>query len=102
MAHPRMTDRDLLDQLAATDRDRLRLILEHGLQRLAELEASAVIGAAPYERGAGRITHRNGHRPKLLDTGVGRIEVQIPKLRVGASSRPSWSRAGAWTGLSWR
>jgi len=32
MAHPRMTDQDLLDQLAMADRDQLRLILEHGIQ----------------------------------------------------------------------
>ena len=34
MAHPRMTDRDLLDQLATADLDQLRVILEHSLQRL--------------------------------------------------------------------
>ena len=83
MAHPRMTHQDLLDQLATADSDQLRLILEHGLQRLIELEASAVIGADPYERTAERTTHRNGHRTKLLDSGVGRLELQIPKLRVG-------------------
>jgi hypothetical protein len=84
MAHPRMTHQDLLDQLASADVDQLRLVLEHGLQRLIELEASAVIGAEPYERTASRTTHRNGHRSKLLDTGVGRLELQIPKLRVGS------------------
>jgi putative transposase len=84
MAHPRMTHQDLLDQLACADVDQLRLVLEHGLQRLIELEATAAIGAEPYERTASRTTHRNGHRPKLLDTGVGRLELQIPKLRVGS------------------
>ena len=84
MAHPRMTDRDLLDQLATADLDQLRLVLEHSLQRLIELEASAVIGADPYERTDARTTHRNGHRSRLLDTGVGRLELQVPKLRVGS------------------
>ncbi len=84
MAHPRMTDQELFDQLATADRDQLRLILEHGIQRLIEIEASAVIGADPYERAADRATHRNGHRPKPLDTGVGRLELQIPKLRMGS------------------
>jgi putative transposase len=42
-----------------------------------ELEASAVIGAEPYERTASRTAHRNGHRSKLLDTGVGRPELLI-------------------------
>ena len=61
MAHPRMTDQELFDQLATADRDQLRLILEHGIQRLIEIEASVVIGADPYERAADRATHRNGH-----------------------------------------
>ena len=83
MAHPRMTHQDLFDQLAVADRDQLKLILEHGLQRLVELEASAVIGADPYERNAERATYRNGHRSRLLDTGMGRLDLQIPKLRTG-------------------
>jgi transposase-like protein len=83
MAHPRMTHQDLFDHLAVADRDQLKSILEHGLQRLVELEASAVIGADPYERSADRATYRNGHRSRLLDTGVGRLELQIPKLRTG-------------------
>ncbi len=32
MARPRMTDRDLLDQLATADLDQLRLILQAGVQ----------------------------------------------------------------------
>lgn len=84
MAHPRMTQQDLVDQLANADVDQLRLILEHGMQRLIELEAAAVIGADVYERTPERLTHRNGHRTKLLDSGVGRMELQIPKLRVGS------------------
>lgn len=84
MAHPRMTYQDLLDQLDVADKDQLKLILEHGLQRLVELQASAVIGADPYERTAERMTQRNGHRSRFLDTGVGRLEIHIPKLRTGS------------------
>src|SRR5215471_8802368 len=84
MAHPRMTHQDLLDQLDVADKDQLKLILEHGLQRLVELQASAVIGAGPYERTSERLTQRNGHRSRFLDTGVGRLEVNIPKLRTGS------------------
>lgn len=83
MAHPRMTHQDLLDQLPTADVDQLRMVLEHGLQRLIELEGTTVVGAEPYERASERITHRNGHRTKLLDSGAGRLEPQIPKLRVG-------------------
>ena len=42
MARLRMTERDQrdqLDQLATADLDQLRMVLEHSLQRLIELEA---------------------------------------------------------------
>ena len=84
MAHPRMTHRDLLDQLAVADTDMLRQVLEHAMQRLIEAEAAEYIGAEPHERSGARTTHRNGHRAKLLDTGMGRLELQIPKLRRGS------------------
>jgi transposase-like protein len=79
-----MTSEQLLDYLASTDIDGLRVIVEHGLQRLIEAEASARIGAGHGERTESRETYRNGHRPKTLDTRVGRLELQIPKLRTGS------------------
>lgn len=84
MANPRMTDQDLFDHLAQADTAELRLVLEHGLQRLIELEASAFIGADRHERTPDRTNSRNGHRSHILDTGMGRIEVEIPKLRQGS------------------
>ena len=84
MATPRMTDQDLFDYLAGVDAGQLRAVLEQGLQRLIEMEASAVIGAALHERPPDRVTMRNGYRAKTVDTGLGRIEVEIPKLRKGS------------------
>jgi putative transposase len=51
---------------------------------LSRAEAAAHIGAGPHERAATRTTHRNGHRERILDTGSGRLELQIPKLRSGS------------------
>jgi putative transposase len=42
------------------------------------------VGADRYEHSAERTTYRNGHRPKTYDTRVGRLELQIPKLRSGS------------------
>jgi putative transposase len=42
------------------------------------------IGAEPGERSAARTVQCNGHRPKLLSTPAGDIEVGIPKLRKGS------------------
>ena len=64
------------------------------LQELVEFEAAGVIGADRYERSEGRVTERNGTRPKLLATKAGDIELRIPKLRKGCSS-PAFSNPAA-------
>ncbi len=94
MAQPRMTHQALLDQLQGADTEVLRPVLEHAMKRLIEAEAAAQIGAAPHERASTRTTYRNGYRERILDTGSGRLELQIPKLRTG-SFFPSLGAAAA-------
>lgn len=83
-----LTDSDLselLDALRAGDvTDTVRTSLEWILQQLIEAEAAAVIGAAPHERSASRTNQRNGHRPRLLSTPAGDVELKITKLRHGS------------------
>jgi putative transposase len=62
----------------------LRDILAVALQELIDAELTAVIGAALGERSPDRLALRNGHRPKLLSTPAGDVEVGIPKLRTGS------------------
>ena len=88
MAQNRMMPPALLEQLQGADTDVLRRVLEHAMQRLIEAEAATQIGAGPHERASTRTTYRNGYRERILDTGSGRLELQIPKLRSGSSSRP--------------
>ncbi len=76
---------ELLDAFRTGDgvdliRESVRLVL----QELIEVEAAEVIGAARYERTDGRTNERNGHRPRLLATRAGDIELGIPKLRRGS------------------
>ena len=59
-------------------------ILGAALQEMIEAELTARIGAEPGERSPARTVQRNGHRPKLLSTPAGDIEVEIPKLRKGS------------------
>ena len=84
MARTSFASQDLLDHLVTADTDALREICEHALQRLIELEAATEIGAERNERTESRLAYRNRTRPKMLDTRVGRLEVQIPKLRTGS------------------
>ena len=58
--------------------------MELVLQALIEAEATAVIGAEPHERTETRTNQRNGHRPRLLSTKAGDVELAIPKLRRGS------------------
>jgi putative transposase len=76
---------ELLDAFRAGDgvdlvRESVRLVL----QELIEVEAAERIGAGRYERSEDRLTERNGHRPRLLATQAGDIELGIPKLRKGS------------------
>lgn len=76
---------ELLDALrSGGDLDLIRSGLQLVLQSLIELEAAQAIGALPYQRSPERITHRNGHRERLLSTKAGDLELQIPKLRSGS------------------
>jgi putative transposase len=76
---------ELLDAFRAGEgvdliRESVRLVL----RELIELEAAEVIGASRYERCEERTTERNGHRPRLVATQAGDIELGIPKLRKGS------------------
>ena len=78
---------DLAARLTGTDASlstSLRDILTVALQELIEAELTATIGAGPGERTSERVTQRNGHRPKLLSTPAGDVELGIPKLRHGS------------------
>src|SRR3954467_14589300 len=64
--------------------DTIRTSLEWILQQLIEAEATAFIGAGRHERTDTRTAQRNGHRPRLLSTPAGDVELGIPKLRQGS------------------
>jgi len=59
-------------------------VLAAALQELIEAELTATIGASPGERTDARTAQRNGHRPKLLTTPAGDVDLAIPKLRAGS------------------
>jgi len=76
---------DLLDAFRAGDGvDLIREAVQLVLQELIETEATEHIGADRYERRDARVTDRNGHRPRLVATQAGDVELRIPKLRKGS------------------
>ena len=87
MATPDSALSELSTMLMATDASlssSLGEILATAIQELVEAELTARIGAEHGERTPMRVTQRNGHRPKLVSTPAGDIEVGIPKLRQGS------------------
>lgn len=83
-----LTDHDLSELLAALKAgemtDTIRKSLEWIPQQLIEVEAAAAIGAERHERTETRTNVRNGHRPRLLSTPAGDVDLAIPKLRAGS------------------
>jgi putative transposase len=75
----------LLDALRVGEgTDLVRELAEWAFQQLIEAEATAAIGAGRWERTDGRVTERNGHRPRVLSTKAGDLQLGIPKLRAGS------------------
>jgi putative transposase len=76
---------ELLEVLKGADvDDRVRQAAGTIYQALIEAELTAVIGAGPHERTEMRVAQRNGHRPRVLSTTAGDLELRIPKLRTGS------------------
>jgi putative transposase len=79
----------LRKHLEQADADLLRELVATFVQALMGAEADALCGAGLGERSPERVNRRNGYRPRRLDTRVGTLELQIPKLRAG-SYFPDW------------
>jgi transposase-like protein len=80
-----MTLNEYLRKVGANlDGDFLREGLALLAQMAMDLEVTQQIGAAKHQRTPERTNQRNGTRERPWDTRVGRIELQIPKLRHGS------------------
>jgi putative transposase len=87
MTHMQSALDDLAEQVIAGDATlatSITAIMQAAIQELIEAELTARIGAEPGERSPLRTNLRNGHRPKVVSTRAGDVEVAIPKLRRGS------------------
>lgn len=90
-----MTDRTKVDLVNAMSNilenqhgDMLRDALSTVLHALMDVQVSEVCGAGYGERSAERQNSRNGSRPRVLETRLGTVELDIPKLRQGSYFPP--------------
>ena len=79
--------------LADEHADLLREGVALVLREVMEMEVARLAGGERYERTDERAAYRNGYRPRRLDTRVGTLELEIPKLRSGPSYMPSFLEA---------
>jgi transposase-like protein len=70
-------------QALINDQDFLKELVQDFLQQYLETEITEYLQAAPYERAEQRKGHRNGHKPRMLRTRVGTLNLLVPKDREG-------------------
>ncbi len=88
----RRVDAELAQGVMLDEPDFLREIVERVLQEVLEAEMTEHVGAAPHERTDARKGHRNGHKPRMLRTRVGTLNLLIPQDREGTFSTRLFSR----------
>lgn len=69
--------------------DLSRTPLQTTINMLLSADADAVVGAEYGVPSPDRVSQRNGYRTRPLDTRLGTLEVQVPKLRSGTYF-PEW------------
>ncbi len=84
MTHPKDIKISSPDQFALlNDPDFLNQVVSRFLQQFVEHEIASFLQAEPYERTDQRTGYRNGYKPRVLKTRVGRIELSVPQDREG-------------------
>ena len=71
-----------LDEIQAhTDGDLVKTMLRTMMQGVMEEEIARHLGAQRHERREGRQGHRNGYKPRSLNTRVGALDLAVPQAR---------------------
>src|SRR5437870_6008899 len=87
----RMADAEIVAKVMAGEHgDFVREAVALIAHELMEAEITAEVGAELGEVSPARVTHRNGYRPRSLETRVGEIELLIPRKRQGPAYFPSF------------
>ncbi|MBE3578239.1 MAG: IS256 family transposase [Limnochordales bacterium] len=84
-------DGEILQQLFVRD-DGLARLVEQVINQILEAQVTEQLKAERYERTEERQGYRNGHRPRLLKTRVGELNLQVPRVRRGSFSTDLFER----------
>jgi len=84
MTHPKDIKISQREQFSLlNDPDFLNQIVTRYLQQFLEAEITSFLQAEPYQRTDERRGYRNGYKPRVLKTRVGRISLSVPQDREG-------------------
>ena len=93
MTHPKDIQITAPEQFALlNDPDFLNQAVTRFLQQFLEAEITSFLQADPYERTTKRTGYRNGYKPRIVKTRVGRIELSVPQDREGRFRSELFSR----------
>jgi transposase-like protein len=92
MAHYQVTvDGEVLQQLFSQD-DGLARLVEQVLNQILEAQVTEQLKAKPYERTEERQGYRNGYRERPIITRIGRLFLEVPRVRSGEFSMEMFER----------
>ena len=72
-----------LEDLFGDNPEPIRQLVEGICQEYLEAEITRYLGVEPYERSEHRNGHRNGYKPRTLNTRIGQLHFQVPQSRDG-------------------
>jgi putative transposase len=72
---------DVLKLLISNGTDAILPVFKTLMNEAMKIERNQAIGAGPYERSDERNGHANGYKDKTINTGIGKITLDIPQAR---------------------
>jgi len=79
------------------EQDVLKAMIRVVIKELMQEEVCQHLQAEPYERSDSRTGHRNGYKPRTLNTRVGKLRFEVPQVRGTDPYRPMfferWQRS---------
>lgn len=75
------TMNNVLELLISQGTDAILPVFKTLMNEAMKIERTQVIGAAPYERTDNRQAYANGYKDKTINTGLGKITLEIPQAR---------------------
>ena len=69
------------------DPDFLKSLVQTFLQEYLEVEIAEHLKSGKHERVSSRRGHRNGYKPRKLNTRVGKVFLDVPKVDIGSIHR---------------